>query len=86
MARVCSMWTFQSSITHVYIVYFSVYYVFSLIKEGICNKEFALCSVHTTPLFNHCTTLKFVYIVNIESCIFVNNCFSKNSSLFSPFL
>ena len=40
--------------------------------------NFAPFNAHTTPLFKNCNILKFADIINVESCIFINNCFSKN--------
>ena len=34
-------------------------------------------NAHTTPLFKN--ILKFADIINVESCIFINNCFNKYS-------
>ena len=36
-------------------------------------------NAHTTPLFKNCNILKFVDIINVESCVFINNCFNKDS-------
>ena len=41
--------------------------------------NFALFNAHTAPLFKNCNSLKFADIINVESCIFINNCFSGNS-------
>ena len=41
--------------------------------------NFALFNAHTTPLFKNCSILKFADIINVESCIFINNCFDKDS-------
>ena len=35
--------------------------------------------VNTTPLFKYCNIFKFADITNVESCIFINNCFNKDS-------
>ena len=35
-------------------------------------------NTHTTPLFKHCNILMFADIINVESCIFINNCFNKD--------
>ena len=43
--------------------------------------NFAPFNAHTTPLFKNCNILKFADIINFESCVFVNNCFHKNSFL-----
>ena len=36
-------------------------------------------NAHTTSLFKNCDILKFAQIINAESCIFINNCFSRDS-------
>ena len=36
-------------------------------------------NAHNTPLFKNCNILKFADIISAESCIFVNNCFNKDS-------
>ena len=36
-------------------------------------------NVHTTNLFKNCNISKFTDIINVESCIFINNCFNKDS-------
>ena len=41
--------------------------------------NFAPFNAYTTPLFKNCKILKFAYIINVESCIFINNCFNKDS-------
>ena len=41
--------------------------------------NFAPSNAHTTPLFKNCDTLKFTDIINVESCIFINNCFNTDS-------
>ena len=41
--------------------------------------NFASFNAHTTPLFKNCNILKFAHIINVESCIVINNCFNKNS-------
>ena len=39
---------------------------------------------HTSPLFHRSKVLKFVDIVSLENCIFVNKCFNDEAfSLFS---
>ena len=45
--------------------------------------NFAPFNAHTTPLFKKCNILKFADIVNVENCIFINNCFNRES--FSSF-
>ena len=35
-------------------------------------------NAHTTPLFKNCNILNFVDIINVECCIFVNNCFNMD--------
>ena len=41
--------------------------------------NFVAFNAHTTSLFKNCTILKFADIINVESCIFINNCFNKGS-------
>ena len=41
--------------------------------------SFSPFKAHTTPLFKYCNILKFADIINVESCIFINNCFNKAS-------
>ena len=44
----------------------------------------AAYSDHTSPLFCRCKVLKFVDLVSLENCIFVNKCFNDEAfSLFS---
>ena len=33
---------------------------------------------HTMPFFKKCNILKFADIINVGSCIFINNCFSND--------
>ena len=42
--------------------------------------NFAPFNAHTTTLFKNCNILKFADIINVESCIFINNCFNRHSS------
>ena len=41
--------------------------------------NFAPFNAQNTLLFKNCNILKFADIINIESCIFINNCFNKDS-------
>ena len=41
--------------------------------------NFAFFNAHTTPLFKNCNIFKFADIINVESCIFINNCFNRDS-------
>ena len=41
--------------------------------------NFARVNAHTTPLFKNCNILKFANIINVESYIFINNGFNKDS-------
>ena len=36
-------------------------------------------NTHTSPSFKICNILKFIDIANAECCIFVNNCFNRDS-------
>ena len=40
--------------------------------------NFVLLNAHTTPLLKNCNILKFADIINVESYIFINNCFNKD--------
>ena len=54
-------------------------------KKSTKNHELMLLmllttiNAHTTPLLKNCNILIFADIINVESCIFVNNCFNKDS-------
>ena len=52
-------------------------YLFS--KKALKIMNFAPCNAHTTPSFKNCNILKFADIINVESCIFINNCFNRDS-------
>ena len=41
--------------------------------------NFLLFNAHTKPLFKNSNISKFSDIINFESCIFINNCFNKDS-------
>ena len=41
--------------------------------------HFATFNAHTAPLFYDSKILKFVDIIHTESCVFINNCFKKDS-------
>ena len=41
--------------------------------------DFVLFNAHTTPFFKNCHILKFADIINVQSCIFINNCFNRDS-------
>ena len=41
--------------------------------------NFAHFNAHTTPLFKNYNIFKFADIINVESCIFINNSFNKDS-------
>ena len=36
-------------------------------------------------LFKNCNILKFAGIINLESCVFINNCFKYNKDSFPIF-
>ena len=40
---------------------------------------FAPFTAHTTPLYKNCNILKFADVINVESCIFINNCVNKDT-------
>ena len=52
-------------------------------KKALRIINFALFNGNTKPLFKNCNILKFADIINVESCIFINNCFNRDS--FSSF-
>ena len=45
--------------------------------------NFVRFNAHTTPLVKNVYILKFSDIKNVESYIFINNCFNKDSLLIS---
>ena len=48
-------------------------------KKALRIMNFAPFNAHTTPLFKNCNILKFADIINVKSCIVINNCFNKDS-------
>ena len=48
-------------------------------EKSLRTMNFAQFNVDTTPLFKNCHILKFADIINVESCIFINNCSHKDS-------
>ena len=46
--------------------------------------NFAPFNADTTPLLKNCNILKLANIIDVECCIFMNNCFNKDS--FSIFI
>ena len=53
-------------------------------KKTLRMMNFAIFNAHATPLFKNCNVLKFSDLTNVESCVFINNCFNKDSfSLFN---
>ena len=50
-----------------------------LLKKALRLMNFAPFNVHTTLLFKNCNMLKFADIINVESCVFINDCFNKDS-------
>ena len=48
-------------------------------QKSLRIMNFASFNAHTTPLFKNCNILKFADIINVESFIFINNCFNKDS-------
>ena len=40
--------------------------------------NFVPFNAQTIRLFKNCDILKFADIINVESCIFINNCFNKD--------
>ena len=49
-------------------------------KKALRVVNFAPFNAHTRPLFKNCNILKLIDIINVESCIFINNCFNRDSS------
>ena len=41
--------------------------------------NFSPFNAHTTTFFKNCNILKLADIINVESCVFINNCFNKDS-------
>ena len=41
--------------------------------------NFVPFNARTTPLFKNCNIFRFADIINVERCIFLNNCFNKDS-------
>ena len=48
-------------------------------KKSLRITNFAPFIAHTTPLFKNCNSLKFADVINVEGCIFINNCFNRDS-------
>ena len=48
-------------------------------KKALGIMNFPSFNVHVTPLFKNCNVLKFADTKNVESCIFISNCFNKDS-------
>ena len=48
-------------------------------KIALRIMNFAPFNAHTTLLFKNCNILKLADIINVESCIFINNCFNRDS-------
>ena len=51
-------------------------------KKALRFINFAPFNAHTEPFFKNCNILKFADIINVESCIFVNNCFNEKHEKF----
>ena len=41
--------------------------------------NFAPFNARTTPMLKHCNILKFADIISLESCVFINNSFNKDT-------
>ena len=41
--------------------------------------NFVPFNAHTTPLLKNCNVLNFADVINVESCIFINNWFNRDS-------
>ena len=48
-------------------------------KKALRIMDFAPFNAHTTRLLKDCNILKFADIINVKSCIFINNCFNRSS-------
>ena len=48
-------------------------------KKALRIMNFARFDARTTPLFKNCSILKFADIINVESWVFINKCFNKDS-------
>ena len=48
-------------------------------KKALRIMNFAPFNAHITPLLKNCYILKFANIINAESCIFIKNCFNRDS-------
>ena len=47
-------------------------------KKTLRIMNFAPFNAHTTLLFKNCNILKLADVINVESCIFINNCFNRD--------
>ena len=79
---------FHSHLAYLYLVWghakFSLNRITLLQKRPIRILHSAAYRDHTSPLFHRSKVLKFVDIVSLENCIFVNKCFNDEAfSLFS---
>ena len=48
-------------------------------KKALGIMNFVPFNAHTTSLFKNSNILKFADIIDVESCIFINNCFNRDS-------
>ena len=48
-------------------------------KKALRIMNFESFNAHITSLFKNCNILKVADIINVESCIFINNCFNQDS-------
>ena len=48
-------------------------------KKTLRIMNFVPFNAHTTPLLKNCNVLNFADVINVESCIFINNCFNRDS-------
>ena len=48
-------------------------------KKALRIMNFVPFNTHTTLLIKNCNILKFVDIINVENCVFINNYFNKDS-------
>ena len=79
---------FHSHLAYLILVWgqakFSLNRITLIQKRAIRILNSTACRDHTSPLFHKYKILKFVDIVSLENCIFVNKCFNNEAfSLFS---
>ena len=53
--------------------------IFLLQKKALRIMHFVQLNSHTSPLFHNSNILKFIDIIYTKNCVFINNCFHKDS-------